>query len=740
MRHVHVLLLLLLMLRLQAIADPLVWIEGEQPAEQAHIVPNDGLNAVSPFALSGGDWLHSFSEETHAVTGESMYRVIVPQSGAYRLWARVAGSAASYRIDGRPWTEVDMSHGTDPRRIAADGGWGWPPLIYWFDLGEHPFTAGEHVIRFRLGGSGSGKRFAGLDCFVLTTTAFTPNGKYKPQDNAPQPIEDVPAHAGWAFTPAPDPLDANALLDLRHLNERVAGENGFIGLSRDGNSFVTLNNGKPIRFWGGTEYNQRDMTIDELKRYAQFLAKRGVNIVRAHTHLEPKRADSEITDVDEEELDRIFKLVAAMKTAGIYTVISPFWGTSARVQPKWGVMADPGASCEPLLFIDPVLQQGYKAWMKALYNRPNPYTGVRLADEPAVAIIQVQNENSLLFWTFANMNTQAMTHFRRLFAAWLIQKYGSLEQAQQAWKGYDPPGGEMWIHADWAQGLPPVSHPWDFTPDGMAKKASWPGFIEYTSDLLEFMARTMYGFNQEIAAYLRQELGCKQLINAGNWRGVDPVTQQDVEYWSYTANEVIGRNRYFTGIHIGPNDGWQILVNDFYTDVSALTQPTDIPISLKQPAGHPFVLSETLWVPPSLYQSESALLVAAQTALTGLDLVFWFADGDGYWGGLRPLTKWSFAHPMNLGQFPAAALIFRQVLVTEGEPALVESRTLSDLWSRKTPLIAEESGWDPNRDAARMPGQTAAQTAIDPLAFWVGPVRISYDGQPEPPILRDLSR
>ncbi len=739
MRYLHLFMLLLLIGCLHTAADPIIWIEGERPTEQAHIVTNDGFNAVSPWALSGGSWLHSFSEEFHPETGEAAYRINIPQAGTYRLWARLAGSAADYRLDAGEWISIDMSRGVDPRRTAADGGWGWPPLIHWYELGAHSFASGKHVIRFRLGGPAGGKRFAGLDCLVLTTGSFTPNGKYKPEDKAPQPVEDVPASKGWVFDPKPDTLDPGALLDLRRLNERTAGEHGFIGRSRDGNSFVTLGNGKPIRFWGGAEYNQRDMNFDELKRYAQFLAKRGINIVRAHTHLEPKGADSQVTDVDEEELDRIFKLVAAMKTAGIYTVISPFWGTSARVQPNWGVMATPGSSCEPLLFIDPVLQRGYKAWLKALYTRPNPYSGVKLADEPAVAIIQIQNENSLLFWTFANMSPEAMTHFRRLFASWLIKKYGSLEQAQKAWKDYNPPGGEMWIHADWANGLPPVSHPWDFTREGLTKKAAWPGFIEYTSDLLEFMARTMYSFNAEIATYLRKELGCRQLINAGNWRGVDPVTQQDVEYWSYTANEVIGRNMYFTGVHIGPNDGWQILANDFYTDISALTNPTSIPISLKQPAGHPFILSETLWVPPSLYQSESAPLVAAQTALTGLDVVFWFADGDGYWGGLRPQTKWSFAHPMNLGQFPAAALIFRQGLVREGEPALVENRPLSALWARRTPLIAEEAGWDPNRDTTNVPGQTSAQTLMDPLAFWVGPVRISYDGKPEQSVKRDMS-
>ena len=41
----------------------------------------------------------------------------------------------------------------------------------------------------------------------------------------------------------------------------------------------------------------------------------------------------------------------------------------------------------------------YKSWLRRLYTEPNPYTGIPLKDDPAVAIIQIQNEDSLLFYT-----------------------------------------------------------------------------------------------------------------------------------------------------------------------------------------------------------------------------------------------------------------------------------------------------------------------------------------------------
>lgn len=102
-------------------------------------------------------------------------------------------------------------------------------------------------------------------------------------------------------------------------------------------------------------------------------------------------------------------------------------------------------------------------------------------------------------------------------------------------------------------------------------------------------------------AYLRDELGCKQLINANNWRTVDLVTTQDAEYWSDSATDVIARNIYTGGIHQGPANGWQILPTHVYSDVSAIRDPSALPTNVKQPLGHPYILTEVLWCPPNLY-------------------------------------------------------------------------------------------------------------------------------------------
>ena len=703
-------------------AEPLVWVEGEQ-AVRKQLVANAGLNDVNPDELSGGQWICSFSHEQEP-TGTAEYPFQMPEAGRYHLWVRaVGGTGLAYRLDGaKDAVDVAINKGRDPVPVAADGNPFYPPAAAWYDLGMVDLAQGQHTITWYLGGLREKVRWGGLDCFVLSTGAFTPNGKYKPGDKSPEPIPAFKPGQAWDFVPQPDKLDPGAMLDLRWLNEKVAGEHGFIRVSPDGNSF-RRGDGQPIRFWGASPGFPPEADLAARKQDAQFLAKRGVNFVRVWCNLFRTVEGSRITDVDEKALDDLFKTVAAMKSAGIYLTINPYWAVSVKIQKSWGV-TDPGTTCpEGLLFFEPAMQRGFKAWLRALYTTRNPYTGLALGEDPAVAIIEVQNEDSLLWWGLSNIKGDAQLLLRRRFADFLRNKYGSLEQARAAWQGCSP-----WTPDAWDKDLPGLMHAWDLTRDARIKKGKIPGFEERVAAQTEFLARLMREFNAQMAAFLHEELHCRQIINANNWRTSDLSMTQDAEYWADSANEVNGRNFYTGGYHKGVNDGWQILPGQYYTDVSMIREPVSLPINVKRPLGHPFILPEMLWTPPDLYQSEGPLMVAAQTALTGLDISCWFGIGC-LWCD-NPSYKWVGNSPVILGQFPANALIFRQGLVQAGPPAVVEHRRLEDLWQRKTPLISEESGWDPNRDPGNIALASSVTTAIDPLAYLAGAVRVAYDGEP----------
>ncbi len=270
---------------------------------------------------------------------------------------------------------------------------------------------------------------------------------------------------------------------------------------------------------------------------------------------------------------------------------------------------------------------------------------------------------------------------------------------------------------------------WFFSQAAAGQVAANPGLNKRLSDQLEFMARTMYNFNKMIADYLHDELGCMQLVNAGNWRTVDTVTCDPAERWSYTACDVIGKNEYYSPAHVGTNVGWQIRAGQHFDDASALLDPKALPFNVKQAVGHPFIIPESLWVPPLGYQSEGPLLTAAQMSLTGVDVLYWFATGVPEWQQVG--NKWTFATPMQQGQFPADALLFREGYVKRAEkPVVYEERGLQNVWDRKTPIIAEGGSYDPNRDAGDLAPDTSVRSAVTPLAFLVGPVEVKYEGSP----------
>ena len=546
------------------------------------------------------------------------------------------------------------------------------------------------------------------------------------------PVEQSPG-AMWAFEPARDEFKSEALLDLRYLNENVAGESGYVTLSRDRNDFV-LGNGKPARFWAvGTGYYKSN-----LDQHARFLAKRGVNIIRFHGNITPKE---NLMSVDTTERDKLWRTVAAMKKAGIYVTFSPYWAAESRAKASMGYLDDGGNKNWGLLFFDTKLQAAYKTWWRQVLSEPNPYTGIPLARDPALAILQLQNEDSLLFWTSQNIKGAARKELRRQFGEFLRNKYGSLEKASATWAGArvsaDQDGPD-----DFGNGEAALYIVWEMT-----QRRGNAGLQKRLADQLQFFTETMYLFNKGMSEYIRNELKCKALINPGNWRTADNVKLLDAERYSYSANEVMGVNRYYTGEHQGKHNGWAIINGDKFTDESVLLRPQKLPVTLKQPEGFPMIVPESSWVPPLSFQSEGPFMVAAYQSLTGVDGFYWFTTGEEDWrhpgsaNGYMPSEgKWVCATPMLMGQWPAAALLYRSSYVKQGEPVVYEQRCLQDIWERKMPIIAEDAGFDPNRDREHFPATSSIKTSVNPLAYLVGPVLTKYGGDPARSGLADLNR
>jgi hypothetical protein len=230
------------------------------------------------------------------------------------------------------------------------------------------------------------------------------------------------------------------------------------------------------------------------------------------------------------------------------------------------------------------------------------------------------------------------------------------------------------------------------------------------------------------------------------------VKLDDLERWTYTANDVPATNSYFGGLHVGANNGFRIDPGHTLTNKSALRDPLDLTANLKQTDGRPMVITEAAWTNPNLGQSEGPFLMAAYQSLTGGDATYWFAMGEKQWlldprrtfwkvGDSYALDKWSTNTPMCLGMFPAFSIAFRRGYVREADrPAVYEERAMEDLYARKVPIISEGGKYDPNRDAGSFSPRSTIKQEVDRLAFLVGPVRVKFGGDPANSRVEDLSK
>lgn len=706
-----------------------IWLEGESPATSKVTPHRWWYDKVKSHHLSGGKWLSNFGKD--AGRGEATYRFHVEQAGTYRLLMRLNPVQGDYeiRLNGAAWTDVALGAAFDQINVAADDK---PDLrfIAWVELGEVKLKRGMNTLDVRI--NGKVDHHGAIDVIVFTADrSWTPQGTAKPGEASVA----LPGEEGtWAFSPKRDHFGDEALLDLSYLNEDVAGEGGWIRTDAAGD-FV--NDKGSIRFWavGNTVYRRGRAALEE---NAKFLAKRGVNMVRWHGNLAPTDPEHDLKTPNAKALDDLFQLIAAMKDQGIYTTISPYYahsthtdGNNAWRKQAWGLPRDREAgNTGSLLFFDPKLQTAYKNWVRVMMTKPNPYTGTALKDEPAVGIFQIQNEDSLLFWTINSLQGQDRELLRKQFGQWLKDKYGSLAAAKRAWDGVEAQGAQR--PSNWQSGSIEISNAWAwFQPD-----LNRGPLGQRMTDEVAFLVETMRNWNAEVERFLRDDIGAKQLINAGNWKTADPLRLNDLERYSYCGQDIIGVNRYTAARHEGQHVGWAVTRGQRYGNMSVTRNPGRLPVALKQVQGMPMILPEGNWVPPNLYQAEGPLLVAAYAGLNGVDILYWFNTGEMQWrqpssanGYLPSVGKWVLETPEIMGNFPAAALIHRLDYITRGQPVVVEQRRLEDLWQRQAPIISEAGTFDPNRDGQDLSGQPV-RTAVDQKAFLVGPVEIIYDGEP----------
>lgn len=257
---------------------------------------------------------------------------------------------------------------------------------------------------------------------------------------------------------SPGPTDVSGWL------HKPAGKFGPVQVGKDGHLYVGQ---ERVRFLGvNLCFGACFPSHEDAERIAARMAKFGINCVRFH-HMDSRTFPDGIRArnlphtraLDPEALDRLDYLIAQLKRNGIYVnlnllVSRPF--VAADGLPKeieemdWKDRHVVGFFHAPMLELQ-------KEYARQLLTHRNPYTDTSYAQEPAVAFVEINNENGLLHaWLGGRVDRMPAVFqqdLQRQWNEWLRRRYGSTQDLRQAWGVREEPlGPELLRNNDWSKG------------------------------------------------------------------------------------------------------------------------------------------------------------------------------------------------------------------------------------------------------------------------------------------------
>lgn len=461
-----------------------------------------------------------------------------------------------------------------------------------------------------------------------------------PMSSRPMPDSDR-----WPVFTVPWDDTTTGATDMSHLLDKPAGATGFIRIV-DGH--LATGDGKRWRIWGQNLTRAAALPPMELAPViARRLAKFGLNCLRLHhidhrwpdgilmrrksqTPLPPRfrdavqRDDEPTRALDPEAMARLDYFIFCCKQEGIYidlnlNVSRPFTAADGVKQVDWIGYG------KALTYFDPQLITLQKEYAAQLLGHVNAYTGNRYAEEPAVAIVELVNENSIVeswvkgrlrgeqrepFGTWGDIPSAYAEDLDRLWNDWLLRRYPDRQALAAAWEG------DLREHEDALRGTVRRLQPEDFAAASRGR----------FHDEATFYSSIERRFFQEMAAYLRGELGVRQPIvgSSDHNHGINGT----MHIYDNSLLGIIDGHCYWQHPRYGL-EGWLgsewTITNTPMVDApdhSAVAQ-----LSRSAVAGLPYTLSEINEPFPNDYACDFIPIIAAYALLQDWDGVFIYDYG-----------------------------------------------------------------------------------------------------------------
>ncbi|WP_294435937.1 hypothetical protein [uncultured Victivallis sp.] len=325
----------------------------------------------------------------------------------------------------------------------------------------------------------------------------------------------------------------------------------------------------------------------EAEKLAKFLAAQGINAVRYHHHdnglTDPKSADS--TTLNPVTLDKLDYLTAKLKEQGIYLTFDIY--TSRKLRPGDnlevfrrypGYLEKTGhtGAKNAFLFCDDAFEN-WKRFARNWLTHKNPYTGLSLAEDPAVVFVNLSNEDTI---------GNSWNHTP-----------GSLLQQLLA--------DEYAKHCRKNPGLNPAPSPGN-------------------RDFMRFLYTQARNRSQQMMDFLRNELGARFLMTSAN-NGGDLAST-----WLRDVYDVVDDHIY-QDHPMFPEKSWGLPMA--FGQGCVIAGHGWVPLNLLRGRiyGKPFYITEVDFCSPNMYRAEEGPLMGAYGALQDIDGYFRFNFSSSDW-------------------------------------------------------------------------------------------------------------
>jgi hypothetical protein len=205
-----------------------------------------------------------------------------------------------------------------------------------------------------------------------------------------------------------------------------------------------------VRIWGmNLCFGANFPTHEDAPHVARRLAAAGVNSVRLH-HMDTARWPRGIWNtkdgktIEPQALDRLDYFINELAQRGIWVNVNLHVG---RTHSEYLGLPDSDSNYDKVAGIfTPALIDAQKRYARELLTHVNPYRKVRYADDPAIAFVEITNEDSFFMWDGDRRLRRLPPYYAKIlqgrFNDWLRSRYNSAQTLRAAWSKDTQPLGK----------------------------------------------------------------------------------------------------------------------------------------------------------------------------------------------------------------------------------------------------------------------------------------------------------